>query len=173
MPMIRAALVGLVLIVGLAVPTSAQETSTVVYLVRHAEKQDDGTSDPALNAAGIERVELLDQMLRDAGLTHVHSTDFKRTQTTAGPIASRAGLEVSSYDPRDLPGFATWIRAHPGRHFVAGHSNTTPALVSALGGEAGSAIEEATEYDRLYVVTLGRDGTVSTVLLRFGVAFQH
>ncbi len=158
------------LAIGLATPALAQQSATVVYLVRHAEKQDDGTSDPALTAQGTERAELLNHMLADAGLTHIHSTEFKRTQLTAAPLAESTGLEVAAYDPGDLPGFAAWLKATPGRHLVSGHSNTTPGLVGALGGEPGEPIEEATEYDRLYIVTIGPDGTVSTVLLRYGPA---
>jgi len=58
----------------------------------------------------------------------------------------------------------------PGRHLVLGHSNTTPQLVEALGGEPGAPIEEM-EYDRLYIVTL-MDGRTSTVLLRFGSPYE-
>jgi hypothetical protein len=48
-----------------------------------------------------------------------------------------------------------------------GHSNTTPALVDALGGASVSPVEED-EYDRLYVVVLGPGETVTSSLLRFG-----
>jgi 2,3-bisphosphoglycerate-dependent phosphoglycerate mutase len=168
MRVIRAIVVGLVLAVGLAAPGVAQQSPTVVYLVRHAEKQDDGTRDPALTDQGAERASLLSHMLRDAGITHIHSTEFKRTQLTAAPLAQVTGLEVGSYDPRDLPAFASWLKANPGRHLVSGHSNTTPGLVKALGGEPGDPIEEAHEYDRLYIVTIAPDETVATILLRYG-----
>ena len=73
---------------------------------------------------------------------------------------------MESYDPRDLPGFAAQLRRSPGRHLVLGHSNTTPSLVEALGGDAHGPIDEF-EYDRLYIVVITGD-EVSTVLLRFG-----
>ena len=76
---------------------------------------------------------------------------------------------MQSYDPRDqaaMEAFLSRIRS-PGRHVVVGHSNTTPALVERLGGDALSPIEEL-EYDRIYVVVLGPDGTVTSSLLRFG-----
>jgi 2,3-bisphosphoglycerate-dependent phosphoglycerate mutase len=170
MRVIRAVVLGLVLSVALGTSALAQQAPTVVYLVRHAEKEDDGTRNPTLTTQGMERAALLSHMLRDAGITHIHSTEFKRTQLTAAPLAERLGLEVTSYDPRDLPGFAAWLRDNPGRHFVSGHSNTTPGLVAALGGDPGEPIQEAHEYDRLYVVTIGGNGTVSTVLLRYGAA---
>ncbi|NIT87109.1 MAG: hypothetical protein GWM92_07640, partial [Gemmatimonadetes bacterium] len=57
-----------------------------------------------------------------------------------------------------LGGMARRLRGSPGRHLVVGHSDTTPRLVTLLGGEPGPPIVEAREYDRLYVLTLGAAG---------------
>jgi hypothetical protein len=51
---------------------------------------------------------------------------------------------------------------------VVGHSNTTPQLVGLLGGEAGKPIDDSREFDRLYIVVLGRTGEVTTMQLRYG-----
>lgn len=147
--------------------TAAAEGPLVVFLVRHAEKVD-ASRDPDLSAAGLERAQALRALLRDAGIEHVHSSDFLRTRKTAAPIAEELGLAVELYDPRDLPALVQRLRETGGRHLVVGHSNTTPGAVELLGGEAGPEIDEESEYDRLYVVTAGPDGTASTVLLRFG-----
>jgi broad specificity phosphatase PhoE len=143
----------------------AQNSATVVYLVRHAEKVD-ASHDPALTADGNARAALLSEVLRDAGLTHIHSTDLERTRETAAPVARRSGLEVNLYDPEALEGFAQMLRATPGRHLVSGHSDTTPTLVRLLGGESSDIPDH--EYDRLYVLTLQPDGGTTTVLIRFG-----
>jgi len=143
---------------------------TIVYLVRHAEKRPE-KPDPALSAAGIVRADLLAVELADAGLTNIHSTDYIRTRETARPLARDLGLPVDLYDPGDLPGLAAQIKTMGGTHLVVGHSNTTPDMVAALGGEAGSPIDEVSEYDRLYVVTLSAAG-VETELRRFGVRYQ-
>lgn len=148
----------------------AQADATVIYLVRHAERHEDGTSDPPLSEAGWHRAALVAETLRDAGLTHIHTTDFKRTRATGRPTADRTGLEMVTYDPRDLAAFARRLRSTPGRHLVLGHSNTTPELVTALGGDAGTPIAEM-EYDRLYIVTITEAGA-STVLVRFGDRFE-
>jgi len=145
---------------------AAQDSEVVVYLVRHAERAEDGTNDPPISEAGRKRAGLLATMLADAGITHVHSTDYKRTRATGRPLAESLGLSMASYDARDLAGFADQLRDSPGRHLVVGHRNTTPDLVAALGGNPHGPIEEF-EYDRLYVMVL-RGGSVSTVLLRFG-----
>lgn len=151
-------------------PLDAQTDPTVVFLVRHAERAEDGTDDPPISGAGEERAALLATMLSDADLTHVHTTDYRRTRATGRPTAEAAGLEMRLYDPDDLVAFARELRGMPGRHLVLGHSNTTPPLVEALGGDPTGPIEEL-EYDRLYIVTLTPEGA-STVLIRFGGLYE-
>jgi broad specificity phosphatase PhoE len=109
-------------------------------------------------------------MLRDAGITHIHSTNYVRTRKTAQPTAEATGVDVALYDASDLQAFAAELLATPGRHLVVGHSNTTPGLVEALGGEPGPPIESL-EYDRLYLVTVAGEA-VRTVLFRFGDSYQ-
>lgn len=152
-------------------PLSAQDDAVVVYLVRHAERAEDGTSDPSISEAGQARALLLADMLRDAGVSDISTTDYRRTRQTAAPLAEALGLGTTTYDPQDLPGLARRLRAAPGRHLVVGHSNTTPALVEALGGDPHGAIADG-EYDRLYVVVIPASGPVTTVLLRFGAPWR-
>jgi len=154
-------------------PTTAegQADATVVYLVRHAERAEDGTSDPVISLPGWDRSRLLADMLQDAGLTHIHTSNYRRTRGTARPTAEATGIEMRTYDARNLAQIAERLRSTPGRHLVIGHSNTTPQLVELLGGDGAGEIHEL-EYDRLYVVTLTDNGA-STVLLRFGDPFER
>lgn len=170
LPAIIGALTLLVLIAGSAAVLAAQSDATVVYLVRHAERAEDGTSDPVISLPGWDRSRLLAEMLANAEITNIHTTNFRRTRGTGRPTAEALNLEMESYNPRDLDDFAQKLKQRPGRHLVLGHSNTTPQLVAALGGDPGTPIEEM-EYDRLYVVTLTEDGA-STVLIRFGARFE-
>ncbi len=150
----------------------AEAQPTVIYLVRHAERAEDGTDDPALSLAGRIRVQVLRQMLAEAGVTRVHTTDWKRTRDTARPLAEHMGVDASIYDATDLRTFASQLKESPGRHLVVGHSNTTPQLVEALGGDPMGAIAEM-EYDRLYVVVIPPGGRTSvTTLLRFGEPYM-
>ena len=148
-------------------PDATPDGPVVVYLVRHAEKADDGTNDPPLAIAGRIRVQTLKALLADVDLTHVHTTDWTRTRDTARPFAQDAGVELAIYDPRELETLAADIKATPGRHLVAGHSNTTPQLVAALGGDPLGPIDEL-EYDRLYVLVIQPGGATVTTVLRFG-----
>jgi phosphohistidine phosphatase SixA len=141
----------------------------VVYVVRHAERVDDSEDSP-LSAAGEARARALAAMMRDAGVTHIHSTDFRRTRATAAAVAVATGAGLELYDSDDLAALAAYVGSTPGRHLVVGHSNTLPQTISALGGEAGAAIAPD-EYDRLYVLTVSATGT-TTVLLRFGATYQ-
>jgi len=154
-------------------PLQAQEP-TLIFLVRHAERADDGQmtgqEDPHLSEAGRARAQALARLLADAGITQVHSSDYLRTRETAAPTAEAAGLPVSIYDVRDLPTFAETLKATPGRHLVVGHSNSTPDLVAILGGDPHGEIAPL-EYDRLYLLSLGPSGA-QTVLLRFGQPFH-
>ena len=149
-------------------PDPGPEEPVVVYLVRHAEKADDGTDDPpARHCPDGFGMQTLKALLTDVSLTHIHTTDWKRTRDTARPFAEEAGVELTMYDPRELEALAAEIKAAPGRHLVAGHSNTTPQLVAALGGDPGGEIDDL-EYDRLYILVIEPGKSTVTTLLRFG-----
>lgn len=138
----------------------------MIFLVRHADKETTG-SDPDLSPDGRRRARMLAGLLKDADLGNVHSTDFNRTRNTAKPAAEVAGVAVLIYDPADLSGLAAILQATGGRHLVVGHSNTTTKMVELLGGDPGSPIDDASEFDRLYVLSLSPGGVVQTVLLRY------
>ena len=142
---------------------------TVIYLIRHAEKaapMADDPRDPPLSEVGLERAQNLAHILKDAGVSRIFSTDYRRTRQTVEPLADRNGLTIESYDPGDLAGFAAHLKRMSGRIVVSGHSNTTTDLVQALGGNPGEPIDES-EYDRLYVLVLQPGWGVETVLIRY------
>lgn len=143
-----------------------EAVAVTVYLVRHAEKELAG-NDPALSRDGEARANALSDLLASAGITDIWSTATRRTMDTARPLADRLGLDVRLYDPRTPEAFASSLAAAGGSALVVGHSNTVPGLVAALGGEPGEPIEEAGEYDRLYIVRVLDDGRAETVLERY------
>lgn len=124
-----------------------------IYLFRHAEKQVDGTRNPALTNTGQQRAQWLANWFGDKNVQRIYSTDYKRTQQTVAVLAKQTGLNVTSYDPRKLAEFAAQLKqmddSANGSIVVVGHSNTTPELVKLLGGEAGNKIVES-EFDRIY-----------------------
>jgi broad specificity phosphatase PhoE len=129
-------------------------------VVRHAEKVDDDTRDPVLNAAGRARADALALQLRNAPVTAVYATGYRRTQQTAAPLARMHGIEVRTYDAKaPAPVFAAQLRSEhrSGTVVVVGHSNTVPDIVAALCACAVAAIDESV-YGGRYEVHLGSDG---------------
>ena len=159
-------------LLGMSSRAQQQETINTIFLLRHAEKTDDGTSDPPLTLKGQERAASLADLLEDAGITGIYSTDYKRTRQSVEPLAERLGLALNLYDSRRLSDTAGLLKTLSGRYIISGHSNTTPELVRMLGGEPGAPIVEAGENDRLYVLTRHSDGRITTLLLRYGERFR-
>ncbi|GAA4861554.1 phosphoglycerate mutase family protein [Luteimonas vadosa] len=152
-----------------ALPVAPAPAATFV-VVRHAEKAADDPSDPVLAEAGRQRAAALAASLADEPVVAVYSTDYRRTRQTAAPVAARHGLEVRPYDatqPADT--FARELRnRHPaGTVVVVGHSNTVPAIVSALCACTVAAMDES-EYDNRYTVRFGEDGRARLVHARDG-----
>ena len=149
----------------------ADTPPSVVYLVRHAEKVRSGR-DPELSPAGQARAAELANVLKDAGLNRIYSTDFARTRETADPIADRLGLDIRIYDWNRKQALAAELKAGGHRSLVVGHSDTTTELVALLGGTPGRAIDHNGENDRLYVVVIPSAGAVQTLLLRYGAPYR-
>jgi len=148
---------------------------TTVILVRHAEKAADDPRDPNLSPAGEARARALAGMLAQAGVTHLFASEFKRTQATLRPLATAAGREVLVVPAADQAALVAAIEALPAGSIavIAGHSNTVPALVTALGGALRGTVPSPTgpqlpddAYDRLFLVILPARGEVQTLELR-------
>ena len=67
--------------------------SYTIYLLRHAEKVQDGSRDPELTEIGRQRSAALADWFIDKDLEVIWSSDYKRTRDTAAPILSK--LETS------------------------------------------------------------------------------
>lgn len=156
-------------LVSAACMSSPPPPETVIYLVRHAEKQTG--DDPSLTDEGRTRAEELALTLQQAGITRIYSTDTARTRQTAAPLAAALSLPVDLYDASDLPAFASQLTAQTDTLLVVGHSNTTRPLVEYLGGDPGTEINESGEFDRLYVLHI-RGDTVRTELRRYGSRYK-
>ncbi len=144
----------------------AQTTGiTTFILVRHAEKTDDGTSDPGLTPAGVERAQRLAALLSDAEIDAVFSTQYKRTMRTVSPAASARALEVQFYQPGN-PVFVDEVLAkYPGKTvLIGGHSNTIPQLVNALIGRDEYETFPDDAYGNILIVSVVQKGEVTKVL---------
>jgi broad specificity phosphatase PhoE len=130
----------------------------VVFAVRHAERADTGTAppnmaaaDPDLSPAGRERAKSLALMLKDAKITAIFTSEFKRTIQTATPLARALNIEIKEVPTNSPNALTKLVLAAKGNVLVVGHSNTVPPLLTALGIKEKVAIGEQ-EFDNLFVV---------------------
>jgi len=159
-------------------PNTAASTSTIpaspavttVILVRHAEKVDN-SSDPELSAAGVERANTLVEVVKQARVSSIITTQFRRTRATAAPAAAALGVVaqvIPASGAAHAREVADTVRARAGVSLIVGHSNTVPAIIAALGATAPAPICDS-EYDDLFVVTLPADGRPAIVVrTRYG-----
>ena len=130
-----------------------KNSSYTLYLIRHAEKQADGSRDPALTEIGKNRSEQLAVWFQDKNITEIWSSDYKRTRDTAMPLATGLDLELTIYYPRNLPDLVKKLRRHQRTALIVGHSNTTPELARLLCDCSVTDMNES-EYDRLIVISV-------------------
>ena len=146
---------------GAQPPAPSPAGQPAVFLVRHAERADTaggGTpmmaTDPDLSDAGRARAESLAMILKNARITAIYTTEYKRTKQTAEPLAKQLGLVPVAIASRDLAGLVEQVKAARGNVLVVGHSNSVPNVIKALGVSEEVSIGDS-DYDNLYVVTPG------------------
>jgi broad specificity phosphatase PhoE len=147
------------------------QTVTTVILVRHAEKAEQPANDPPLTEQGIARAKSLLQVVRDAGVNAIVTTQFQRTRLTAKPAADSLGITPDVVEARGAnhpAAVAAFVREkHAGKTvLVVGHSNTIPEIVAALGAPHPGIIGDPT-HDNLFIVTLDASGKAKLVRAKY------
>jgi phosphohistidine phosphatase SixA len=140
-----------------------------VLLVRHADIDlPPGSDDPPLNAAGHKRAETLVHVAGTAGVTTILTSSFIRTKQTVGPLAARLGIQ-----PQEMSAPPTVARqVLSGRLgeviLIAGHSNTVPGMIAALGAPPPLPSISEREFDNLFMVILAQPSEAGMVSLKYG-----
>ncbi len=130
----------------------------VIFLVRHAERaaiSGNAPSDTGLSRDGQTRAEDLARALKDAQITAIYTSEYKRTKETAVPLAQSLGIQPEVIQGDDLRSLLRMLKAARGNVLVVGHSNTLPQIINALGISARVAVTES-DYDNLFLVVLER-----------------
>ncbi|GAB2700806.1 histidine phosphatase family protein [Aliiglaciecola sp. 3_MG-2023] len=133
-----------------------------LYLVRHFEKQAGGT-DPGLTQQGQRRANKLAEYLLPKNIQYIYSTKYHRTKQSARPFAQESGLNIQFYSPKQLAVFAEKIKSLQSNALIVGHSNTTPTLISLLGGVAEKIDED--EYGELFILQISDDSVKTKSVL--------
>lgn len=128
------------LLAAIVLPASA--TPKQIILVRHAEKAAEPASNPGLSKAGRARAKLLAELLVPEKVGAIVSSPLLRTRATAEPVAKFRGLDVQTVPiggtlGEHVQAMTLLLRAQGADTvLVVGHSNTIPAIITALGGPA-------------------------------------
>jgi len=151
----------LFLSLSLLATSGAQST---IFIVRHAEKATGGGDDPDLSEAGRTRAESLANLLKDAAISAIYTTELKRTQQTAAPLAKILHLEPTIIPAKDRAALLAQLQGSPGNVLVVGHGNIIPDIIKALGIVSPIKIAD-NDYDNLFVIV--RDPTPRLIRLHF------
>ena len=148
-----------------AAPMAVEAQPSLGILVRHGEKQPTPGNDPSLSEAGAARAEALERALAGATPNAIVVTATKRTQETAAVVARRTGVTptVISLSGAHVKAVADAVMKATGVVLVVGHSNTVPAIVTALGGPKLPDICDA-HYATMFVLQPARDGRSTQVV---------
>jgi phosphohistidine phosphatase SixA len=144
-----------------------------LILVRHAEKKivPPENKDPDLSPEGQTRAQELVRMFSESGIAAIYATQYKRTQQTVKPLADKLGLSVTQIEAKKTADLVKELRSRNAGQviFIAGHNNTVPEIIAALGGPQLPIIPE-TEYDNLYILTVHSDGSAKLLKMKYGGA---
>ena len=140
-----------------------KDNSYTLYLIRHAEKQQDGSRDPVLTEAGKSRSKQLANWFLDKDIKEIWSSDYKRTRDTAKPLLSQLGLELSIYDPGNQATLVEQLLHRQHNALIIGHSNTIPELARLLCDCTIADMDES-EHGRMIVVSVVNSNTEARTL---------
>nr|WP_275974162.1 histidine phosphatase family protein [Shewanella pneumatophori] len=148
------------------------DITKVVLLVRHAEKNISDNRDPKLSPTGIARSQALAKQLSQLELSQLIASDYQRTQLTLAPIAKDKALNVTIAATKSgltahVNNIVALVNKEPGNSLIAGHSNTLPMIISALGGPTIKKISEST-FGELYQLDIKPNAEVVLSQSHFG-----
>jgi broad specificity phosphatase PhoE len=150
-----------------------QQGSTVVLVVRHADKASDAEDSP-LSDAGLQRAQALAGVAAGANVGAIYTTQFKRNHDTARPLAERAGVAVTEA-PVNLQNPGDYgqrlardiLEKHRGQTvLVVGHGNTVASIVEELTGRTHQLGD--IQYGDLFVVTVPPSGPPGLIRAQYG-----
>jgi len=157
---------------GLTPINHAIADNRLIILVRHAEKTDSPAADPTLSPAGEIRATALISALNRTPISQLIATQYQRTQQTLTPIAQARHLPVTVVPATQaiaehVQQITEQVHAVKGNTLIAGHSNTVPLIIKALGGPEIPVIGED-DYSQLFLLSLNEGQPASLISTRYG-----
>lgn len=145
-----------------------KDVITRVFVLRHAEKADNGTKDPPLSAAGRSRALALATLLSKTPVDAIYSTPYKRTRETAGILSTQKRIAVEEYNPADTQAVKGLVSKQKGKSIVfVGHSNTVPLILNTLTQSTEHKDLPEDEFDNLWILLLKGDEPVDLLQIKY------
>jgi len=147
-------------------------STTVVVLVRPAEKEAGTINDPPLSPDGEQRAQTLAQLLGETTgvgrLDAIFVSDARRAQQVIMPLSERLGKKPVVVPSGDVGAMASRLtHGHDGETVLfVGTANNVPELVRELSGIEVPASPER-EHDTLYVVSLPTFGSSRVLQMKY------
>ncbi|WP_272898574.1 histidine phosphatase family protein [Shewanella halifaxensis] len=146
-----------------------RQASTVSQACR---EKPDYSQDPQLSAAGMQRAQALAEQLASVALSQLIASDYQRTQLTLAPLAKEKALTLTVASTKSgisahIKHIVALVKQEQGNSLIAGHSNTLPLIISALGGPNIGTISESS-YGGIYQLQLKQNGKVILTQSHFG-----
>jgi broad specificity phosphatase PhoE len=139
-----------------------------IVVVRHAEAEPESAGPQRqLTTQGQRRAQELARVLGETPLEAVYSTGLARSKLTAEPVAKAARVPITTIDDTRKTIAALGAAPWGSTTVVVGHSNTVPDIVAGLTQRPFPANLPVT-HDRIWIMTVARDGQVQVVRLRYG-----
>jgi len=130
------------------------EVVTTYYLIRH----------PFLTIKGAKRADHWAEVLSNANINMVYTTNYNRTKETAQPTATKNGLRLYVYDPRKMYDEGFKYNTRGKNVLIVGHSNTTNVFANKILGKDKYKEIEDDNNSNLYIVTVTKSGATSVLL---------
>lgn len=139
------------------------QNPTTIYLIRHAEKQDD-TKNTDLSPEGFERAKNWRKYFEEIPIDAFYSSGFQRARHTCQPMAFSRDKNISIYK-NHLMDLKKVIKENKGKTvLIVGHSNRIPTFINTLLGEEKYPEILEPEFGNLYIIK-ELDGQISTELI--------
>jgi 2,3-bisphosphoglycerate-dependent phosphoglycerate mutase len=147
---------------------SQENELTTLILIRHAEKEKDGSKDPVLSADGVRRAERLCHIFEKTQIDAVYSTDYNRTRQTVSPLAKIKNVPVDLYTVDPASNYVDKIlETMRGKTvLICGHSNTIPSIVNKFRGEKEVEDFPDTEYNNILILVIDKNQHATVTWLR-------
>ena len=150
-----------ILILGIVIfSCSTEEDETILFLVRHAEKDltVDGDNPPLIEE-GYQRAERLRDLLEKYEVKEVFSTSYDRNRNTIAPLVEAQNVPLSFYEWHEWHETIEDIKKQKGVFVLCGHGDNLLPIITYLNGELPMEEIGHDDYENLFKLIITADTT--------------